>query len=244
MLSYTLLGTCALMDIRTSQAMHHLKTLWTPRMLTCSLDPDLVVIPEKSTLFSYFGLWKVPELVGAQVPFSLPPPLPPPPPPFEKQTKLQCTTVLPQPAFDFFLKKKFRRTGLPSPDPPSAGTKTPALHGLERRRVSMFWEVPQLLEGTVWPLGPNRLSSAPGHPRISRRLENAHASPSGHLLESQSQKKNRVAEHAKPVQIFVLRKKTGPTAGNSCVVWIGCQHLQVMMTHLLQKHWEWQEDKR
>ena len=23
-----------------------------------------------------------------------------------------------------------------------------------------------------------------------------------------------------------------------------CQHLQVMMTHLLQKHWEWQEDRR
>ena len=25
---------------------------------------------------------------------------------------------------------------------------------------------------------------------------------------------------------------------------ISCQHLQVMMTELLQKHWEWQEDKR
>ena len=42
---------------------------FTSRMLTCWLDPDLVAVPEKSTLFSYFGLWKVPELVGAQFPF-------------------------------------------------------------------------------------------------------------------------------------------------------------------------------
>ena len=74
MSSHTLLGSCALMDIRTSQAMHHLKTLLdtlqlTSRMLTCCLDPDLVTVPEKSTLFSYFGLWKVPELVEAQFPF-------------------------------------------------------------------------------------------------------------------------------------------------------------------------------
>ena len=36
-LSHTLLGSCALMDIRTSQAMHHLKALWTPcsSHLTC-----------------------------------------------------------------------------------------------------------------------------------------------------------------------------------------------------------------
>ena len=38
-------------------------------MLTCYLDPDLVAVPEKSTLFSYCGLWKLPELVGAQFPF-------------------------------------------------------------------------------------------------------------------------------------------------------------------------------
>ena len=25
---------------------------------------------------------------------------------------------------------------------------------------------------------------------------------------------------------------------------ISCQHLQVMMTNLLQKHWEWREDRR
>ena len=24
---------------------------------------------------------------------------------------------------------------------------------------------------------------------------------------------------------------------------ISCQHLQVMMTNLLQRHWEWQEDR-
>ena len=36
-LSHTLLGSCALMDIRTSQAMHHLKPLWTAcsSHLTC-----------------------------------------------------------------------------------------------------------------------------------------------------------------------------------------------------------------
>ena len=37
---------------------------FTSRMLACCLDPDLVAVPEKSTLFSYFGLWKVQELVG------------------------------------------------------------------------------------------------------------------------------------------------------------------------------------
>ena len=37
MLSHTLMGSCAFMDIRTSQAMHHLKTLWTlcSSHLTC-----------------------------------------------------------------------------------------------------------------------------------------------------------------------------------------------------------------
>ena len=41
MLSYTILGSCALMDIRTSQAMRHLKTLWTPcssHLVCCRAD--------------------------------------------------------------------------------------------------------------------------------------------------------------------------------------------------------------
>ena len=52
------------MDIHTFQAMHHLKTLWTlcSSHLACcrALDPDLVAVPEKSTLFSHLGLWKAP----------------------------------------------------------------------------------------------------------------------------------------------------------------------------------------
>ena len=73
MLSHTLLGSCALMDIRTSQAMHHLKTLWTPcsSHLACSRADSILtwLLFLRSRPSSHILVWKVPELVEAHFPF-------------------------------------------------------------------------------------------------------------------------------------------------------------------------------
>ena len=47
---------------------------------------------------------------------------------------------------------------------------------------------------------------------------------------------------------FVWRKRKNLRAGRKLHVGgiegISCQHFQVIMTNLLQNHWEWQEDRR
>ena len=40
------------------------------------------------------------------------------------------------------------------------------------------------------------------------------------------------------------RRLAAPARGWCGVDGLRCQHLQVLMTQLLQRHWEWQEDKR
>ena len=115
---------------------------------------------------------------------------------------------------------------------------TKVAHGKDLYHCSMF---------------PRKMSGSDGISKFVEKCETGVLEETGRCPEETNQKLQSNCMDIGDVQVlrimYPLALRVGSRAWNveesACwwSGWVSCQHLQVMATNLLQKHWEWQEER-